>query len=59
MGAGNDRRKSSTLERGLARVCVNRVSGTVKREFQEAPEQAFEIQGKSALERTSGKKNNS
>jgi hypothetical protein len=59
MGAGNDRRKSSTLERGLARVCVNRVSGTAKREFQEAPEHSFEIQGKSALERSSGKKKDS
>ena len=36
-----------------------RVGGTVKPEFQEAPEQAFEIQVKSALERTSGKKKNS
>jgi pyruvate dehydrogenase (quinone) len=33
-----------------------RLSGTVKPSFQETPEQAFEIQVKSALERTSGNK---
>jgi hypothetical protein len=43
----------------LEHVCVNRVGGTVKWEFQEVPEHAFEIQVKSALERTSGKKKNS
>ncbi|HEY6766051.1 MAG TPA: hypothetical protein VI386_14900 [Candidatus Sulfotelmatobacter sp.] len=59
MGGGNDRRKSSTIERGLEHACVKRVGGTVKREFQERPEQASEIQVKSALERTSGRKKSS
>jgi hypothetical protein len=48
-------------DRGILEVAFNseipdlRVGGTMKSMVQETPEQAFEIQVKSALERTSGR----